>query len=61
MTLNRRDWLKLTAGAGAAAGLAVAELRLNVQEAQAATKKEAKLSGTRQVTTACNFCSCGCA
>jgi len=60
MTLNRRDWLKLTASAGAAAGLAVAELGLNVQEAQAATKKEDKLSGTKQVTTACNFCSCGC-
>ena len=57
MSLNRRDWLKL--GATAGAGLALSELGLNVPELQAATKKM-KLTGTTEYTTACNFCSCGC-
>ncbi len=55
MTLNRREWLKLAAGAG----FAVAELGADPQELQAATV-ESKLAGTKQVTTICNFCSCGC-
>ncbi len=55
MTLNRREWLKLAAGAG----FAVAELGADPQELRAATV-ESKLAGTRQVTTICNFCSCGC-
>jgi formate dehydrogenase major subunit len=57
VSLNRRDWLKL--GATAGAGLALSELGLNVPELQAATKKM-KLTGTTEYTTACNFCSCGC-
>ena len=55
MTMNRREWLKLAAGAG----FAVAELGADPQELQAATQ-ESKLAGAKQVTTICNFCSCGC-
>jgi formate dehydrogenase major subunit len=55
MTLNRREWLKLAAGAG----FAVAELGADPQELRAATV-ESKLAGAKQVTTICNFCSCGC-
>ncbi|SRR5579875_882863 len=55
MAINRRDWLKLTAGAG----LAIADLGVAAPQAQAATP-ESKLAGTKKVTTICNFCSCGC-
>lgn len=55
MTLSRRDWLKLAAGAG----FAIAEAGIDPKELQAATA-ESKLAGTKQVTTICNFCSCGC-
>ena len=58
MSMNRRDWLKWTAGAGA--GLAVSKTGLDVQKAQATTVTQAKLAGTKQVLSACNFCSCGC-
>ena len=57
MSINRRDWLKWTAGAGA--GLAVSRIGFDVQEVQAATA-EPKLAGAKQVLSACNFCSCGC-
>jgi formate dehydrogenase major subunit len=57
MNVTRRDWLKVTAGAGA--GLALCDLGFNIQEVQAATKS-LKLSGAKEYTTACNFCSCGC-
>lgn len=55
MALNRREWLKLAAGAG----FAVAELGADPQELRAAIP-ESKLAGAKQVTTICNFCSCGC-
>jgi formate dehydrogenase major subunit len=55
--MNRRQWLKLTAGMGA--GLAVADLGVNVQQVHAATRGM-KLTGTAEFTSACNFCSCGC-
>lgn len=57
MTVNRREWLKLSAGAGA--GLAVASVGVDVKELKADTKRM-KLAGTTEFTTACNFCSCGC-
>jgi formate dehydrogenase major subunit len=56
MTLNRRDWLKATVGGGA--GLALHGL-LDVAALRAATR-EFKLSNVSEVTTSCNFCSCGC-
>ena len=56
MGLSRRSWLKLLAGGGA--GLAVADL-VDARELQAAAAST-KLTGAREVTTACNFCSCGC-
>jgi formate dehydrogenase major subunit len=49
--------LKLTAGGGA--GLALGTIGLKPSEVRAATKG-VKLSGTKEYTTACNFCSCGC-
>jgi len=57
MSVSRRSWLKLTAGAGG--GLALGKLGFGIEEARAATK-ELKLTRTDQFTTACNFCSCGC-
>lgn len=57
MSINRRDWLKLTAGVGA--GVAVSTLGVELTQVHAATKKM-KLSGATEFTSACNFCSCGC-
>lgn len=57
MSINRRQWLKITAGMGA--GLALTDLGVNVQQVHAATRGM-KLSGTAEFTSACNFCSCGC-
>lgn len=57
MTIGRRSWLKLTAGGGA--GLAIATIGLKPAEVSAAAKR-VKLTGTKEYTTACNFCSCGC-
>jgi formate dehydrogenase major subunit len=57
MTLSRRKWLKATAGGGA--GLALAKLGFSPPEVRAATK-DLKLTGAKQYTTSCNFCSCGC-
>ncbi|OQA33891.1 MAG: Formate dehydrogenase subunit alpha precursor [Betaproteobacteria bacterium ADurb.Bin341] len=54
--MNRRNWLKLTAGGGV--GLALGQF-VNMGEVQAATAKM-KLVGTQEFTTACNLCSCGC-
>ena len=56
MGLSRRSWLKLFGAGGA--GLAVADLA----EARAleAAASRTRLEGAKQVTTACNFCSCGC-
>lgn len=52
MTVNRRDWLKV-------AGLATIGSGLAAQDAEAAPK-QSKIAGAIEVTTACNFCSCGC-
>ena len=59
MNVGRRKWLKL-AGAGGVgiAGLALGEL-VSAKEVRAATK-DLKLTGAKEFTTACNFCSCGC-
>ena len=55
MGISRRSLLKWLA---AGPGLAVAEL-VDAAEVKAAAAST-KLSGAREVTTACNFCSCGC-
>jgi formate dehydrogenase major subunit len=57
MSVNRRDLLKWSAGAGA--GLAVGAFGVNLHDVKAATRG-IKLSGATEFTTACNFCSCGC-
>ena len=56
MALGRRGWLRWVAGGGA--GLALGELGFAAR-VKAAVKK-LKLAGAQEVTTACNFCSCGC-
>jgi formate dehydrogenase major subunit len=55
-SINRRDWLRLTAGGGA--GLALGEF-LDLSTVRAATQK-LKLENVSEFTTSCNFCSCGC-
>jgi formate dehydrogenase major subunit len=55
VTLSRRSWLKLVTGG---AGLALTDL-VEAKELNAAAAS-VKLKGAREVTTACNFCSCGC-
>ena len=54
--LSRRRWLQLTAGG--AVGLAVDGV-IDVTAVRAATK-DVKLANVTEVTTSCNFCSCGC-
>lgn len=54
--VNRREWFKLTVGAGA--GLALGGL-LDLKTVRAATQK-LKLTNVSEFTTSCNFCSCGC-
>lgn len=57
MSVNRRDVLKISAVAGA--GVAVGTFGVNVGDLRAATRKQ-KVSATKEYTSACNFCSCGC-
>jgi formate dehydrogenase major subunit len=57
MSVNRREWMRISAGAGA--GLAIGTLGVNLGDLKAATKKM-KLNATTEFTSACNFCSCGC-
>lgn len=52
MSMNRRDWLRLSAGVAAGA--------LIVAPEEATAEQKQKLEGTTEFTTACNFCSCGC-
>jgi formate dehydrogenase major subunit len=56
VSVTRRSWLKLVAGGGA--GLAVSDLvdAREIERAAASTK----LKDAKEITTACNFCSCGC-
>jgi formate dehydrogenase major subunit len=55
-SVNRRDWLKIAAGAGI--GLALDGI-IDVPKISAATKN-LKLANVNEFTTSCNFCSCGC-
>jgi len=57
MSLGRRQLIKVAAGVGG--GLALVELGFNAGDAKAATAG-LKLTGAKEYTTACNFCSCGC-
>lgn len=56
MSLGRRAWLKLAGGGGI--GLALSDV-VDAREFRAAAGSM-KLNGAKEVTTACNFCSCGC-
>ena len=55
-SLNRRDWLKATAGGGV--GLALGGL-IDMPAVEAAAQ-QLKLANVSEFTTSCNFCSCGC-
>jgi formate dehydrogenase major subunit len=54
--LSRRRWLQLAAGGSV--GLALDSV-IDVAAARAATK-DLKLANVTEMTTSCNFCSCGC-
>ncbi len=56
MSLSRRTLLKLVTGGGV--GLAVGDL-VDAREFRAAAAST-KLKDAKEVTTSCNFCSCGC-
>jgi formate dehydrogenase major subunit len=55
-SLNRREWLRASLGGGA--GLALGGL-VDVPAVRAASQ-ELKLANVSELTTSCNFCSCGC-
>ena len=55
-TLSRRRWLQLTAGGGV--GLALGGV-IDVAAVRAVTK-DVKLANVTEMSTSCNFCSCGC-
>src|SRR5512138_2973614 len=55
VSLTRRSWLKLATGA---VGLSVTDL-VDAKELREAAAS-VKLKDAKEVTTACNFCSCGC-
>ncbi len=56
MGLNRRAWLKVATGGGL--GLALSDV-VDAKELRRAASAM-KLQGTKEITTACNFCSVGC-
>jgi formate dehydrogenase major subunit len=55
-SVNRRVWMRMAAGGSL--GLAIEGL-IDVPAVRAATKK-LKLASVSELTTSCNFCSCGC-
>ena len=55
-SVNRRDWLRVAVGGGV--GLALGGL-LDLPTVRAANQK-LKLANVTELTTSCNFCSCGC-
>ena len=65
MDKNRRSFLKLIGGAaagagiGSYAGLSLADAGADHMALKGAAAKT-KLTGAKEFTTACNFCSCGC-
>ena len=56
MSINRRDWLRVAVGSSV--GLAVGNL-LDLPAVRAANQN-LKLANVTELTTSCNFCSCGC-
>lgn len=65
MNTNRRSFLKLIggvaagAGVGSYSGLALGDLGADSDAIKGEAAKM-KLTGAKEYTTACNFCSCGC-
>jgi formate dehydrogenase major subunit len=57
MSIGRRELLRWSAGVGA--GLALADLGVRAEDVESAASG-LKLTGAKEFTTACNFCSCGC-
>ena len=62
MAVSRRSLMKMSGAAigTATVGLSATALGAKVRDAQARGAKKLKLSGVKEFTTACNFCSCGC-
>jgi formate dehydrogenase major subunit len=56
MSINRRDWLRVAVGSSV--GLEVGNL-LDLPAVRAANQN-LKLANVTELTTSCNFCSCGC-
>jgi len=56
VSLTRRSWLKLAAGGGASLALTDLVDAKELREAAASLR----LKDAKELTTACNFCSCGC-
>lgn len=57
MQVSRREFIKLSGVVGA--GIALSEIGFNVPKIEAATN-EFKLKGSKEFTSICTFCSCGC-
>jgi formate dehydrogenase major subunit len=57
MSIGRRELLRWSAGVGA--GLALGDLGVSADDLESAAAR-LKLTGAKEFTTACNFCSCGC-
>jgi len=57
VTVNRREFLKLSGVLGAS--LALSEFGFNTPKIEASTK-EFKLANSKEFTSICTFCSCGC-
>ena len=57
MKLKRREFIKLSGATGV--GLALVDMGFDVAKVEASSK-EFKLTGAREYTSVCTFCSCGC-
>jgi len=57
LKLKRREFIKLSGATGV--GLALVDMGFDVAKVEASSK-EFKLTGAREYTSVCTFCSCGC-
>ena len=57
MKLKRREFIKLSGATGV--GLALVDMGFDVAKVEASSK-QFKLTGAREYTSVCTFCSCGC-
>jgi formate dehydrogenase major subunit len=57
LKLKRREFIKLSGATGV--GLALVDMGFDVAKVEASSK-QFKLTGAREYTSVCTFCSCGC-